>query len=53
MIFGYDDAGLVMIIGKMVVANNRLTEEIQLRDAKIAELEKQLAELEAEEQKNG
>jgi len=58
MIYGYNEDGLVMLLGRMVIANNRLTEEIQIRDAKIAELEKRLAEVTQatsveEEQTNG
>jgi len=45
MIYGYDETGLTLIIGRMAIANSRLSEEILMRDAKIANLEKRLEEV--------
>ena len=45
-LYGYDINGLMIILGKAVVANNRLMEESEIRDRQIEALKKQVADLE-------
>ena len=53
MIHGYNENEILAIVGNMVLANNRLVIEVQLRDQQIAELKKQLEEFHFKESSDG
>jgi hypothetical protein len=48
---GYSLDGLMAILGKVVVANNRLVEDIRDRDQKLNELSREVGNMKAELEK--
>ena len=44
MMYGYSFNEILAILGKMVVANNRMADDLQAKDEEIAKLKKRLAE---------